>query len=1645
MESGTILIELVAPDTIPLSMSLEQHFLNTFGLFCVELKELRRDRTAVLQLPANSTSIDFLNRANGSVLLQGKVAIVRRYRSEDAPLSLGSPPSAGKALERIVIFHDAENCYIPNDTNIDGARVYNDTVDKVIELAQSGFPGGVVPRHSLLVTWKFVLNRIKGNRFQPSEPTFKDLKVQGLEHLTALEKKDGVDNEIKSLIQSAVKSVKAEGTVIALLSGDIDYATEIRALKRAGFRVVLLHRGNCNRGIVSLVNSCWEQGEHTSDQWDSIIAGARGSRVSGATPGMEEEKKGGNDGESMSPLPRPGFKTLAAFRVFLPVYVHFRDTKRTQLENELNTLFSSEAAENSLLVDFPKTNSGRSTTYFVRLNAAVSPDGSSSLISDEEAKGLSEILKSALDHVSLEPGMVVEGFSRGELLDRVASNPDLDKSETTCFIPQGQRTPGGGGGGGGGDIQSATTKEIVIRVPSSWKQQKIINYCRDKYELNVVFTELLSTTTVAAGTFSDHALCLHHSHCVDEPGFARRYIRTDKEVVVSGVKIGLWANNVPKLVFWMPKEWRLHDLLSCLRSKCNVDVPSKYMRVLSFNRDTKQVQVFLNRGRVGPPRNSEDVVRTIVSAQQSLPVGVNLDRATVQGAERAQTTLTVVLVHDKFSTAWMKTKQFLEGLSVVEAEIPCNEQEERLLLLVNGKSPTRWLKRLCRKNGLTLTCPLGGPNSGPLMVKGTAEGIEKTKAEISRSTKALKFQRFSLPKDALALQALHPQFKDLRKQLVSGVDDDAVGLEVGEAAVTLYTSGPEALLTETAENVKNMLDSFSVERVPLSTLSPHKMQLWKTRFQLYLIEHSAEAKILTIAGSADDVQACKKQAEGHKLDTRQVKVKEPHLRVLLSSGTERGDIIKKAQDQMGGSGRISANPLQLRKHGVFCVLNGAKGVLNNAQSQIQNLIGKFAATLARRDLSVTPMQAKFLKNSSSGLSWTAAKNSVHAQVMTSDSMKAKDEAGPTNGGAADVMYEVGPVNVSIRESSWSNITVDCMVNPSNVHLSHFGGLAKILSAAAGPGLQQECDSVQGMTVGGVYVSKGYNLKNVKYLAHTVVPRYANSGGVDAALFRSAIAKALKQADSKGCRSVAIPGIGCGVFQWPPAKAAELVLQGIALEAHNLKHVKFITLFDINSAVVEAFHDCLSNSAKNNGIAPLGAAPAGEDPRVLRQWYWQADDGSFKRYDAHQNTDVDLAYQRWVKDPTPANERVRLAGDYNGVHSDSKNIATGYAYPVYDVSFSDMRQYNAKSGFARNIKREVLPAPQPPAAASQHNPTRVRVAAVGVGAVGGGGGGGGGGASGPSGSPLPTAPSGGSESKGEESKEAPPAALKWYVRMYGAPENLAKMQEAVTQLLDNKKRVETVEIPEIYHISFKDIIARVVDLVQENNVVVEGEDAAAKKFCLVGYSTEDVLIACNEVKSKMIEWQKPVFPPCWEEGDDQYYEVPRGTEEFNQVAARFTRGFSCTITQIQRVQNTPLYKNFWRQKNRVMEHTGGIANEELMLHGTSSTRPDIVCLGVHGLDPRYSSEGRYGRGTYFAEDTSYSHNYFKHRADDGSLQIIVALVVKGNVETKTTLDKTIVHPSIGYHSIRGLLATGQYCIITYEQYQAYPLYLVTYKA
>ena len=130
--------------------------------------------------------------------------------------------------------------------------------------------------------------------------------------------------------------------------------------------------------------------------------------------------------------------------------------------------------------------------------------------------------------------------------------------------------------------------------------------------------------------------------------------------------------------------------------------------------------------------------------------------------------------------------------------------------------------------------------------------------------------------------------------------------------------------------------------------------------------------------------------------------------------------------------------------------------------------------------------------------------------------------------------------------------VDVIVCPANSELNHGGGAAAALCKAAGPGLQLE--SLQlvatkgAVPVGSSCITSAFNLPcrvgvasapastpapapPVQNVVHTVAPAF-NAGRPDGPLqLQNSVKSALVQSASVGAVSVAMCGIGSGIFGW----------------------------------------------------------------------------------------------------------------------------------------------------------------------------------------------------------------------------------------------------------------------------------------------------------------------------------------------------------------------------------------------------------------------------------------------------------------------------------------------------------------------------------
>ena len=198
-----------------------------------------------------------------------------------------------------------------------------------------------------------------------------------------------------------------------------------------------------------------------------------------------------------------------------------------------------------------------------------------------------------------------------------------------------------------------------------------------------------------------------------------------------------------------------------------------------------------------------------------------------------------------------------------------------------------------------------------------------------------------------------------------------------------------------------------------------------------------------------------------------------------------------------------------------------------------------------------------------------------------------------------------------------------------------------------------------------------------------------------------------------------------------------------------------------------------------------------------------------------------------------------------------------------------------------------------------------------------------------------------------------------------------------------------------------------------------------------------------------------FPEFWEPMPFmqllKIVNLQSNTKEYVGIHEQFMSTMSTYQVQwIHRVQNKRLWEQYAGKKSTMSKTNGGLSNELYLFHGSRNF--ENICKSVDGFDMRFASEGMWGRANYFAETASYSHSYcFQDRASSCNV-IIVAMVLTG-ISCKRNIDVTLrAPPSLPmnsalnerYDSVNGMAGNTK-VHMTYSNDQAYPAYLICYKA
>lgn len=184
-------------------------------------------------------------------------------------------------------------------------------------------------------------------------------------------------------------------------------------------------------------------------------------------------------------------------------------------------------------------------------------------------------------------------------------------------------------------------------------------------------------------------------------------------------------------------------------------------------------------------------------------------------------------------------------------------------------------------------------------------------------------------------------------------------------------------------------------------------------------------------------------------------------------------------------------------------------------------------------------------------------------------------------------------------------------------------------------------------------------------------------------------------------------------------------------------------------------------------------------------------------------------------------------------------------------------------------------------------------------------------------------------------------------------------------------------------------------------------------------------------------------------------IPQHSSEWNEVDTLFHLTLKASqITKLERIQNKWLWEKFAFAKQRLgAKNNGGQVNEMKLFHGTSTTDPKKIYKSEQGFDFRYSSQGLWGTGSYFAVNASYSDKY-AYQSKLSTKEIILARVLIGDA-CHCAPDRSLKMPPLKACKATGVFENERYDSVTghrngsdiyviYDHEKAYPTYLITYK-
>lgn len=121
------------------------------------------------------------------------------------------------------------------------------------------------------------------------------------------------------------------------------------------------------------------------------------------------------------------------------------------------------------------------------------------------------------------------------------------------------------------------------------------------------------------------------------------------------------------------------------------------------------------------------------------------------------------------------------------------------------------------------------------------------------------------------------------------------------------------------------------------------------------------------------------------------------------------------------------------------------------------------------------------------------------------------------------------------------MTVEAIVNPTNLVMQFTNGVSERISAKAGPALQQDCAKLAPLHADEILITQGYRLPT-KWIFHIATPRWIEQGEEAISL---CYARILQDAVTQRIQTIAIPILCADQIGFPAERGVQLAEQVIA--------------------------------------------------------------------------------------------------------------------------------------------------------------------------------------------------------------------------------------------------------------------------------------------------------------------------------------------------------------------------------------------------------------------------------------------------------------------------------------------------------------------